>query len=225
MNFRIITVIVLYAIFSHPVLAIDPFYDGENGIHAQVFATHCLACHSSQLSGSQRNGAPSSVNWDTFLAAAANGNRAVFRAVERMNMPPGFSNLATLNQQQKDAMLAWQAAGFPRINTHARFDFSNQLLTLPVVNVGGSVFSASLQLVNLPGSTLGFGFVLESSQLTEESSANAATFFAATGSVEIPEIELLNSDDDDNKKVSVQMTLIPNSSPFTFEVTQVKFID
>ena len=207
------------------MLAVDPFYDGENGIRAQVFATNCLACHSSELSGSQRNGAPSSVNWDTFSAAAAGGNRAVFRAVDRMNMPPGFSGLALLNQQQKDAMLAWQATGFPRINTLARFDFANQLLTLPVVNVGDSVFSATLQLVNLPDSPLGFGFVLESSQLSEATSANAATFFAATGTVEMPEIELLNSDDDENNKVSVQMVLIPNSSPFTFEVSQVEFID
>jgi len=224
MNFRLFNFIILYVIFSHTVQAIEPVYDGENGIRAQVFATNCLFCHSSELTGSQRNGAPSNVNWDTFLAAAEKGDRAIVRAVDQMSMPPASRGLPTLNQQQKEAMLAWQQADFPRTQTNATFDFSNQILTLPVVHVGESVFSATLQLITIPGSPLGFGFVLETAELSEEISTTAATFFPETGTVEMPEIDLLNTNDNANK-VSVQMVLVPNTGPFTFEVTLVDFIN
>lgn len=224
MNFRIFNFIILYVIYSQTILAIDPVYDGENGIRAQVFATNCLFCHSSELTGSQRNGAPSNVNWDTFSAATARGDRAIVRAVNQMSMPPSFSGIPTLNQEQKEAILAWQQADFPRIQTNATFDFSSQILTLPVVSVEESIFSATLQLITIPGSPLGFGFELITAELSEETSPTAATFFPETGTVEMPEIDLLNTSDNANK-VSVQMVLIPNIEPFTFEVTLVDFIN
>ena len=224
MSFRIFNFIILYVIYSQTVLAIDPVYEGENGIRAQVFATNCLFCHSSELTGSQRNGAPSSVNWDTFSAAAERGDRAIVRAVDQMSMPPSFRGIPALNQEQKEAMQAWQEAGFPRIQTNATFDFSNQILTMPVVNVGESIFSATLQLITLPDSVLGFGFVLETAELSEETSTTAASFSPETGIVEMPEIDLLNTNDNANK-VSVQMILMPNTAPFTFEVTLVDFIN
>lgn len=224
MNFRLFNFIILYIIYSHTVLAIDPVYEGENGIRAQVFASNCLFCHSSELTGSQRNGAPSSVNWDTYLAAVEKGDRAIVRAVNQMSMPPSFRGFPTLNQEQKDAMQAWQQSGFPRIQTNATFDFSSETLSLPVVNVGESIFSATLKLISIHGSPLGFGFVLETAELSEETSATAATFSPETGTVEIPEIDLLNSNDSENK-VNVQMILVPNTAPFTFEVTFVGFIN
>ena len=85
MNFRLCNVIILYVIYSHTVLAIEAVYDGENGIRAQVFSSNCLFCHSSELTGSQRNGAPSSVNWDTYDDAVENGDRAIVRAVDQMS--------------------------------------------------------------------------------------------------------------------------------------------
>ena len=88
MIFRLFNFIILCVIYSHTVFAIDPVYDGDNGIRAQVFATNCLFCHSSELTGSQRNGAPTNVNWDTYSAAAEKGDRAIVRAVELMSMPP-----------------------------------------------------------------------------------------------------------------------------------------
>jgi len=37
-------------------------------------------------------------------------------------------------------MLAWQQAGFIRIQTNATFNFSNQILILPLINVSESIF-------------------------------------------------------------------------------------
>ncbi|MCK5666374.1 MAG: cytochrome c [Thiotrichaceae bacterium] len=224
MNFRLFSCIILYVLYSHTVLAIDPAYEGDNGIRAQVFATHCLFCHSSELTGGQRNGAPSNVNWDTYSAALEKADRAIVRAVDQMSMPPFFSGLPTLNQEQKEAMLAWQQAGFPRIPTNATFDFSSLKMALPVVNVGESVYNATLQLVSIPNSTLGFGFELETAEPSEETSATAATFFPETGIVEMPEIDLLNNDDSGDK-VNAQMIVIPGAVPLTFEVILVEFID
>ena len=224
MNFRLYNFIILYIIYSHTVLAIEPFYDGENGVRTQVFATNCLFCHSSELTGSERNGAPSSVNWDTYSAAAERGDRTIVRAVNQMSMPPTFSVLPTLNQEQKEAMLAWQQAGFPRIQTNATFDFSSQILTLPVVNAGEATYSVTLQLITIPANVPGFGFELITAELSEETSTTAATFFPETSTVEMPEIDLLNTNDSANK-VSVLMTLIPNMTRLTFEVTLVDLIN
>lgn len=146
------------------------------------------------------------------------------RAVDRMSMPPSFSGLPTLNQEQKEVMLAWQRAGFPRIQSNATFDFSNLKMTLPVVNVGELIYSATLQLVTIPNTTLGFGFELERAVLREETSATAATFFPETGIVEMPEIDLLNNDDSGDK-ANAQMIVIPGAEPLTFEVILVDFID
>ena len=226
MKIRLSKFLYLFLIMSHSVFAIEPVYEGEDGIRAQVFATNCLACHSSELSGAQRNGAPSAVNYDTFSAASEKADRAVARAVELLTMPPSFSSLPKLNQEQQDAMLAWQQAGFPSGNqtNNASFDFANQVLTLPVVNVGDSTYKATLKLIPLSGSPLGFGFVLETASLTEETSTAAATFNAETGLVEITEIDLLNSADSSNK-VNAQMALIPGTTPFQFEVTSLVFIN
>ena len=154
MNFRIFKYIFLYVIYSQTVLAIDPIYEGENGI----------------------------------------------RAINTMSVPP------------------WQKAGFPSIQTNATFDFSTQILRLPVVNVGESIFSATLQLIKISGSPLGIGFKLITAELSEETSPTRAAFFPETGKVVIPEIDLLNTNNNTNK-VSVQMVLMPTIEPYTFEVT------
>lgn len=103
----------LCLIAGHAVAAIDPVYEGANGIREKVFASNCLGCHSSALTGSARNGAPPSVNWDTYEATLPNAARAIVRAVKMMTMPPSFSGLPKLNEEQQTAMLAWQSAGFP----------------------------------------------------------------------------------------------------------------
>lgn len=223
MNMRFVNVIFFCLLVSPAVFALDSAYEGENGIRAKVFATNCLFCHSSELSGSARNGAPNDVNWDTYEAALPNADRAVVRAVEQMTMPPSFSGLPTLNQEQKDAMLAWQDAGFPQFSTQAMFDFSTLLLTLPVVIVGDVHYSAELQLFDLPGSDFGVGFKLVSADMTDASSATAVTFNPETGVVVLPDVELINSNDV-SSKISAQMQLIPGPV-LQFELTSLTFLN
>jgi hypothetical protein len=96
--------------------AIDPVYEGANGIKAKVFSTNCLFCHSSTLTGSARQGAPGSINFDTYDAAAANAANAISEVNERA-MPPSGSGIPLLDGDQTAALLAWQSAGFPRVST------------------------------------------------------------------------------------------------------------
>ncbi len=222
-----LTYILLFFFFNQTVLAIDLVYEGENGIRAKVFETNCLACHSSELSGSDRNGAPPTYDWDIYDIVVDEANEIIERAVEQMNMPPSFFGLPLLNQEQKDALLAWKEAGFPENSdnnpgnlTNASYDFANSILTLPVVNVGASTFVASLKLIGLPGSPLGLGFVLEDANLTDDTSATAASFDPVTGVVDIPLVDLLN-DAGNRDPVSAKLLLIPGSNPLQFEVTSI----
>lgn len=89
--------------------AIEAVYDGDNGIRNRVL-TVCMQCHSSTLSGGARNGAPSPPNFNTYAGAILLGDYAVGRAVEGSMPPQGYPRL---NAEQKAALLAWQAAGFP----------------------------------------------------------------------------------------------------------------
>ncbi|NOQ17157.1 MAG: hypothetical protein GQ581_08865 [Methyloprofundus sp.] len=94
-------------------MAIEPVYEGEEGIRTKVFATNCLACHSSELTGGSRNGGPSSVDFDTYAEAVEHGMQAVNRAAMLGNMPPAFGPLSELGDEQKQALKNWQALGFP----------------------------------------------------------------------------------------------------------------
>lgn len=89
--------------------AIEAVYEGNDGIRGKVL-TVCMQCHSTTLSGGSRNGAPSPPNFNTYADAILLGDLAVARAVEG-SMPP--QGLPRLNAEQKAALLAWQAAGFP----------------------------------------------------------------------------------------------------------------
>ncbi|MEM7019593.1 MAG: hypothetical protein AAF512_19935, partial [Pseudomonadota bacterium] len=97
------------------VMSIEPVFDGDNGIRARIFAGSCLGCHSSTLSGINRNGAPAGINFDTFEAAMQSGERAVARGAISMTMPPSASGLPPLTQEQAAALTAWQMAGFPQV--------------------------------------------------------------------------------------------------------------
>lgn len=135
MKKNILLPLVAILINATDAMAIDPVYEGANGIREKVFATNCLACHASNLSGGARNGAPSGVNWDTFGAAKQSGAKAVKRAVELGNMPPNFSPLPKLNDEQKLALQTWQMLGFPEKTIPVSFSLSTARLTLPEVNV------------------------------------------------------------------------------------------
>ena len=52
-----------------------------------IFDDHCVRCHGAAVQGAERNGAPSSVNLDTYVSAAANAERAEARIISG-TMPP-----------------------------------------------------------------------------------------------------------------------------------------
>ena len=96
--------------FNAPLqAAIEPVYDGTTGVRNNAL-TVCLQCHSSTLRGAARNAAPPTSNYDTYAEAIKSGASGVSRAVDG-SMPP--SGYVQLNLEQKQALQAWQAAGFP----------------------------------------------------------------------------------------------------------------
>lgn len=209
----------LSLLFSGTSLAIEPVYEGTDGVREQVFASNCLQCHASDLIGAARNDAPFSVDFDTYEAAKINGPEAIVESVDNSRMPPSFSGIPSLTEEQEIAILDWQDAGFPRYSTQATYDSSTQLLTLPVVLVGESVYRATLRLVELTNSPLGFGFKLETAVETTDSSENATVYDESTGLVSMPDIALLNSIPSEN--VSAEMEFVPKSNPLLFSLKSV----
>jgi hypothetical protein len=222
MNIKSSLVLLFSFLITGHAFAIDPVYEGPNGIRANVFATNCLACHSSDKVGAARNGAPPDVNWDTYEATLPNADLAIVRAVEQGSMPPDGSGIPKLNEAQKTAMLAWQSAGFPQeaaaTSTNATFDGTT--LKLPVVNVGSQKFNATLRLIPLTGSPTGVGFVLENAALTTESSDTAATYDPSSGKVLIPSVDLIQNGTVQDQVTNVELTLVAGSDPMTFNLEQ-----
>ncbi|WP_027157130.1 c-type cytochrome [Methylobacter luteus] len=228
MNIKSSLITLFFFLITGQAFAIDPVYEGPNGIRAQVFATNCLACHSSEKVGAARNGAPPNVNYDTYEATEPNAERAIVSAVEEESMPPTGSGIPKLNDEQKAAMLAWQSAGFPREATTppppsaTDSSFDGTTLRLPVVNVGDEKFNATLDLIPLEDSPTGSGFELRSAELTTASSDNAATYTPATGIVTIPSVNL-TTDGTSVGTEDAQLTLIPNSDPMRFILEEPGF--
>jgi mono/diheme cytochrome c family protein len=79
----------------------------------QVFQPVCMNCHASDKAGAERNGAPLTVNWDTYAAATVDDqpNHGNNRA-QAGTMPPVLSGLS-LTQEQKDLFQAWIDDGWP----------------------------------------------------------------------------------------------------------------
>jgi mono/diheme cytochrome c family protein len=211
------------------VSTIVPQYDGPSGIFEQVFATNCIACHSITKIGADRHGAPATLNWDVYASAATKGNRIIARAVTLKTMPPASSGIPTLDLEQQNAMLAWQAAGFPAVApasvTEPNFDFISQRLKLQVVIVGPNTYDAELVMIPMATSPTGFGFELVGATLTAATSAKAATYTQATGVVVIPDVILLNgTGPQPSNRVAVEMTLVPGTPQMRFAVTKLTFL-
>jgi cytochrome c5 len=221
MNIKSSLVLLFSFLITGHAFAIDPVYEGPNGIREKVFATNCLSCHSSELTGGARNGAPPGVNWDTYEATLPNADSAITRAVEAMTMPPAGTK-PPLNQEQKDAMLAWQSAGFPQgaTDTPINATFDGTTLKLPVVDVGSQKFNATLRLIPLTGSPTGVGFVLENAVLTTESSDTAATYDSASGKVLIPSVDVVQNGAVQDQVTNIELTLVAGSDPMTFNLEQ-----
>jgi len=120
-------------LFMGQALAIQPVYEGEDGIKAKVFETNCNMCHSSGLTGASRNGAPDEDNYDTFADAKAHGGDAVEEAVVKMDMPPVASDAPQLTDEQKLALKNWQALGFPEKELPVIYSPDTTELSLPQV--------------------------------------------------------------------------------------------
>jgi uncharacterized membrane protein len=70
--------------------------------YAQVSAfAKCAGCHSSTKAGAQRNGAPSSVNFDAEALADASANRAASVVMAGIMPPPGSSVKLTDAEKQQ----------------------------------------------------------------------------------------------------------------------------
>lgn len=134
-NKKLMLSLVSSVLFMGEAVAIEPVFEGENGIKAKVFATNCTGCHSSTLSGSARQNAPDGINFDTFSTAVTSGKAAVNRAVTQNNMPPTASSFAALTDEQKLALSNWEALGFPEHMLPAIFSTSSTELTLPKIYV------------------------------------------------------------------------------------------
>jgi mono/diheme cytochrome c family protein len=125
--------IVTSALIMGETQAIEPVYDGEDGIKAQVFATNCLTCHSSELTGDDRNGAPEGADFDSYSDSLIHD--VVKRAVTNMDMPPAASSQAVLTDEQKLALSNWKALDFPENTMPPVYSATPATLTLPKVYV------------------------------------------------------------------------------------------
>ena len=117
-HLRLFAVVLLFlGINGQLQAAIDAAYEGSNGVRSKVL-TVCMQCHSSSVTGAARNQAPVIVNFDTYADAALWGDMAVTKAAIEESMPP--SSVPRLTQEQKSALFAWQAAGFPEKSASAQ---------------------------------------------------------------------------------------------------------
>jgi uncharacterized membrane protein len=73
-----------------------------------VFDQNCVLCHDTNKSGALRNGAPVSVNFDTYQKIIDNLERASIR-VQAGTMPP----TGPLDSETVTLILEWIAAGSP----------------------------------------------------------------------------------------------------------------
>jgi hypothetical protein len=218
MDIKSTSVILSLFLVTNHAFAIDPVYEGPNGIRANVFATNCLDCHASNLTGPARNGAPADVNFDTYEATLKKAGRAIVRAVEEMSMPPADTK-PLLNNAQRAAMIAWQSAGFPET---AVSSFDGSILTLPVLKIGDKKIQATFRSTPLNNSPTGYGLVLESTEQTTAFSENPATFDPETGQIHLPSVELVE------KGVIIgsgdaQMTWVTGSAPMVFTLDNPSF--
>lgn len=223
MKFKNLCILITSLLLTDAALAIDPVYEGDNGIRAKVFDGNCLRCHSSTLTGSRRNGAPSDVNWDTYEAAKSKAARAIERAVYRRDMPPGFSQLPVLNEDQRAALLAWQSGGFPRTSTSTgSYSINNQILTLPIVNVGIFQYRVTMRLTPLSSSPTGYGFTLLSADNVDDTSDNAAFYSNEIGQLHLQKIDVVNNGANTGQSVAADLLLVKGSSPLLFTLAYLK---
>jgi cytochrome c5 len=71
----------------------------------------CTTCHSSELSGAERNGAPADDNWDTYEEAMEHADEIAHEVFEG-EMPPEGSGM-TLTATEEEELYLWALCGTP----------------------------------------------------------------------------------------------------------------
>ena len=154
MNKIILFTLLISLVLTNKAMAIDPVYEGGNGIKTLIFETNCNVCHSSTLSGDDRNDAPFKYNYDNYAAAVKGCDEAVKQAVGIMDMPPTFNDIRKLTDEQKQALTNWQQLDFPEKYIPTVFIEGETTLSIPrvyVMNSDGDVYtkvSAKLKLID-----------------------------------------------------------------------------
>jgi uncharacterized membrane protein len=89
----------------------DPCSDAPAFVEVTAFQV-CSNCHSSTKEGAARNGAPDSINFDTYAGAAPNAGRAASQ-VRQGKMPPPASDFS-VTSEQRSTLEKWSECGAPR---------------------------------------------------------------------------------------------------------------
>lgn len=76
-----------------------------------AFSEACTNCHSTSLSGADRHGAPTDINWDDYDSAKANAEHGAEEVFEG-EMPPEGSG-ETITDAQKEQLYLWALCGTP----------------------------------------------------------------------------------------------------------------
>ena len=79
---------------------------------AGFMTTYCTGCHSSALTGADRQGAPEGIDYDTLDGVVAQLERIRVRAVEDGTMPPQAAD-ATPTADELDQLAEWIDCGAP----------------------------------------------------------------------------------------------------------------
>jgi hypothetical protein len=232
-----LTFTLLLALLPPALHAIEPVFEGPDGIKAQVFAPSCLSCHASTLTGLQRRAAPTHLNWDIYEVAKINTSRIINSAVINQYMPPAQTGNPVLNQQQAAALLAWEAAGFPEFSAYEiSFDMQRSELLIPSIQVGAERYRVRLRLFALTESPSGYGFELLESVLLVSTVASTvastavstevpaepalAHYDTTTSSASLTNIHLLKSAAGYGyTHANVKLQLLPGQTPLRFVAT------
>ena len=73
---------------------------------ADFMATNCTSCHSSELTGADRQEAPDGINFDTLEGVMAQLERIRVRAVEDGTMPPSTAEVIP-TAEELDQLAEW----------------------------------------------------------------------------------------------------------------------
>jgi uncharacterized membrane protein len=78
-------------------------------VHA--LSSNCVACHSSSLTGAQRQGAPSGIDYDSYASAAANASEGLEQISAGFMPPVGGGSISSADATTFEQ---WLACGTPQ---------------------------------------------------------------------------------------------------------------